>query len=239
MSTLDSICEHCGKPLEEYEIPFGNTAIKLFRECECYGAQEARRRREAEEAERQRREEEERVIRSYKFAGLPRRYWDAEADDAEFVSAIKEGRGLFFTGKSGRGKTYMACSIARKLIAERWRVKFADVESIEREVTSTWNSRGENEESVISKYVNADLAIIDDLGAEELTAVTMKVLRAVISGREANAAVTIFTSNYSRLEFAKHIAQEADRVMAARLASRIAGMSEVFEFTGEDRRLTR
>ena len=233
-------CEFCGRVLERAAIEgFGGRTFEITKACTCEGAVEAERiREEAEEAKRIEAERKSREIK-YRAAGIPRRYWEADADDAEHIDRITRGVGLFFTGKSGRGKTYTACSIALKLIARGWRVRFADVETIEREVRSSWGSRETNEDQVIDKYVNADLAIIDDLGAEEITPTTMKVLRAVVSGREANDAVTIFTSNYSRKEFAQHIANESDTVMAQRFASRIAGMTEVVPFTGEDRRLKR
>lgn len=235
------ICEFCGKRLEEVAINGlnGSRAFTVFKACECDGAVDAERKRIEEEEARKLEEKRKQIEMRYRFAGIPKAYWNAEADDGDHIASIKDGRGLFFTGKSGRGKTYTACSIARKLIAEGWRVRFSDVEGIEREVRSSWGSRETSEDNVIDKYVNADLAIIDDLGAEEMTPTTMKTLRAVISGREANGGVTIFTSNYSRKEFAQHIARESDQVMAQRFASRIAGMTDLVEFTGEDRRLKR
>lgn len=215
MTTSDGrkFCEFCGEPLEPVEVGLFGKPFTIFKGCTCERAVEEARRREAEEeAIRLEAERKAREVK-YQFAGIPRGYWEADdPDDA---------------------------SIARKLIARGWRVRFADVEAIEREVRSSWGSRDTNEDQVIDKYVNADLAIIDDLGAEEITPTTMKVLRAVISGREANAAVTIFTSNFSRKEFALHIADESNQVMAQRFASRIAGMTEVIPFDGEDRRLKR
>lgn len=240
MSTSSRVCEFCGRELEKVKIDsFGGKGFTILKACDCEEATEAREREAArEQAERDQAKREARE-RKYRFAGIPRGYWSAEADDSEYIAKIKQGRGLYFAGKPGRGKTYTACSIARKLIAWGWRVRFADVEAIEREVRSSWGSRETNEDQIIDKYVNADLAIIDDLGAEEITPTTMKVLRAVISGREANDAVTIFTSNFSRKEFALHIADESNQVMAQRFASRIAGMTEVIPFEGEDRRLKR
>ena len=129
--------------------------------------------------------------------------------------------------------------VARKMIAEGWRVRFGDVETIEREVKAAWHSRDTSEAEVILKYVNADLTIIDDLGAEAMTPTTMKVLRGIVTEREANGGVTIFTSNFDRRGFAIHIAENADQVMAYRLASRISGMTELVEFVGEDRRIAR
>ena len=239
-TTMRGFCAYCGKPLEPIEVMIsGRLTTVAYRFCDCAQAAEEQREIERKEAEQHERETQRLLENKYRFAGIPVKYWGADAHDAEHIAKIEAGQGLFFTGLPGRGKTYTACSIARKLIAEGWRVRFGDIETIEREVKAAWNSRETSEAEVILKYANADLAIIDDLGAESITPTTMKVLRAVICEREANAAVTLFTSNYDRKGFAYHIAEEADRTMAHRLASRIAGMTEVVVFEGEDRRLAR
>lgn len=237
-TTMRGFCAYCGKPLEPIEVMInGRLTTVAYRFCDCAKAAEEQRELERQEEERRIREEIQLLERKYAYAGIPRKYWNADADDEEHMAKLKAGIGLFFTGLPGRGKTYTACSIARKLIADGWRVRFGDIESIEREVKAAWSSRETSEAEVILKYANADLAIIDDLGAESITTTTMKVLRAVICEREANEAVTIFTSNFDRKGFAYHIAEEADRTMAHRIASRIAGMTEVVVFEGEDRRL--
>lgn len=238
-------CEFCGRELEPIELPsIGKLrAPELYRACTCPDAQARDAAIEAERRAEEERRETERIEMRYKLAQIPRRYWHAECDDERFdgwLAHVRSGGGLFFTGLQGRGKTHAACAILCRLLEEDGkRVRFADIEGIEREVTSAWRSRDTSESAVIDKYTNADVVVIDDLGAEELTTVTMKVLRAVISGREANMLPTIFTSNYTRLDFANHLAQEASGIMAKRIASRISSMTEVAEFNGNDRRLAR
>lgn len=244
MST-PKLCEFCGRELEPIELPsIGKHRLPLFyKTCTCDEAQAREATIVAEQEAEERRREAERIKARYEHAQIPRRYWHAECDDERFdgwLAHVRNGGGLFFTGLQGRGKTHAACAILCRLIEEDGkRVRFADIEGIEREVTSAWRSRDTSESAVIDKYTNAEVVVIDDLGAEELTTITMKVLRAVISGREANMKPTIFTSNYTRLDFANHIAQEASGIMAKRLASRISSMTEVAEFTGNDRRLAR
>lgn len=244
MST-PKICEFCGEELEPLVLPsFGKLKAPMFyKTCSCEEAQARDAAIEAERKAEDERQRAERIKLRYEMAQIPLRYWHAECDDERFedwLAHVRSGGGLFFTGLQGRGKTHAACAILSRLLEEDGkRVRFADIEGIEREVTSAWRSRDTSESAVIDKYVNADVVVIDDLGAEELTTITMKVLRAVISGREANMKPTIFTSNYSRLDFANHLAQEASGIMAKRIASRISSMTEVAEFTGADRRLAR
>lgn len=244
-------CQFCGKPLERREIPeflkniysSAKTEMpQIFKPCQCEGQQAVLRQEQKEEAAKRASERQARREAAYQRAGIPKRYWHAELNEEQkgLLEKVKAGQSLFFTGKCGRGKTYAACAILRQLIKDGYRnVRFSDIEGIEREVTATWGMRGQSEQETIASYVNANVLVIDDLGAETMATITMKILRAVISGREANEAVTIFTSNYTRRDFALRIAAEGDKVMASRLASRISGMTEMIEFNGSDQRLKR
>lgn len=235
--THRGVCEFCGEPLPVVALSALNRDYSFFGPCECAGAVAHR---EAELAEQKAREEAERrrlEAERYERAGIPRHYWTADVDDARYIELIKQGCGLYFTGPSGRGKTHTACSIARKLMAENWLVRFVDADQIAREVAAAWNTRETTEDAIIKKYTNASLIVIDDIGAERVTSTALKALRAIITGREANERPLIATSNLTRKDFAQRIADADDATMAYRLASRIAGMTQQFVFDGPDLRL--
>lgn len=177
-------------------------------------------------------------------AGIPDGYVLEGMDDkalyAELLRTLDAGCGLFLTGGTGTGKTHAACAVGQHFIKRGKTVRFADPEQIEREVKASWSHFvNDDERSVISRYVTADLVIIDDLGAEVMSAVTMKALRAIVSGREAAGRVTVFTSNLTREQLAQRIADGTDEVMADRMASRIKGMTRMFCFDGPDRRISK
>lgn len=242
---INGTCVFCGKKLEPIPVPEflreqGMRSLGVYMECDCEDARAQRAMAAEEERIRLAELERQRIACSYKRAGIPKRYWQAEIDTDEgrdALAKIENGRGVYLTGGVGVGKTYIACAICRELVKRGWRVRFADVEAISREVTSTWSSNDSTEEGVIKSWTSADLAVIDDLGAEEMTSVTMRVMRAIINGRDADDKVTIFTSNLDRVSFATHLADEADELKAERIASRIAGMTEVIEVHGKDRRV--
>ena len=222
----------------EIKTPRGVSVTFGFLPCECAEAQAERGREEAEaKAEEERREQKKRELR-YERAGIPRRYWDAETDVAAYLETLHRGVGLFFTGKVGRGKTYAACVIVKRLVDSGIRAYFSDVERIEREAKDA-RASFQSEQEIIDRYVHVPVLVLDDLGAEKVTTRQSTILRALISGREAEDRPTVYTSNLDRKGFAKHIAEAEGTTMAERLASRLAGSTEVVVFDGEDRRLNR
>ena len=71
--------------------------------------------------------------------------------------------------------------------------------------------------------------IIDDIGAEKLTEFVRQTFYYIINEREQWLKKTIITSNYSL--------DELDEYIDGRISSRIAGMCEIVELGGKDRRV--
>lgn len=250
-------CEFCGRELREVEPPAWVADLEIltgaqfaptYERCDCEEAVRAN----AERLEAKWSEEAIAAVGDAKSrmramalrAGIPERYVLKGMDDRELyeelVSCAESGTGLFITGDTGVGKTHAACAVAQRFLMRGKTVRFADPEQIEREVTASWKRMATGDErGVIARYVDADLVVIDDLGAEQMSSTTMKALRAIISGREGRDAVTVFTSNLTREQFACRVAEKSDEVMAGRLASRIKGMTRMFPIEGPDRRIAR
>lgn len=250
-------CEFCGRELRRVVLP--DWAIDLaaiteadvnpaYERCDC--EQAVRLRTERLEAKWEAEaiaavgDAKSRMRASAMRAGIPEGYVLEGMDDkalyAELLKTLDAGCGLFLTGGTGTGKTHAACAVGQHFIKRGKTVRFADPEQIEREVKASWrHDLNDDERSVIARYVTADLVIIDDLGAELMSSVTMKALRTVVSGREAAGRVTVFTSNLTREQLAQRIADGTDEVMADRMASRIKGMTRMFCFDGPDRRISR
>lgn len=182
--------------------------------------------------------------RVWEKSGIPIGYFDAVLDDevagkvSESLDILRSGKGVYMHGDTGVGKTTAAAEIAKRFSSRGKVVRFSDIETIERAYADSLDfDSPETAQSIIDRFVRADLVVIDDIGSEAMTAMATKVLRAVVSGREANARLTIFTSNLSRVELAARLADGTSDVMARRLMSRISGMTEVIEFAGPDRRI--
>ena len=257
-STPDFVtCEFCGRELHRVTVPdwvadlYALTDAEVntvYEQCGCQKAILLRTKRlEAKweaDAVAAVGDAKSRMRAAAARAGIPDGYVLRGMDDkalyAELLKTLDAGKGLFLTGGTGTGKTHAACAVAQRFLRCGKTVRFADPEQIEREVKASWrHDLNDDERSVIARYVTADLVVIDDLGAEVMNAVTMKALRAIVSGREANGRVTVFTSNLTREQLAQRIADGTDEVMADRMASRIKGMTRMFAFGGPDRRISR
>ena len=115
-------CPHCGAALEPLGAALaGRVAWVSSAPCPCEGAtseREAEARRRAALAAK---EEAARREKALARAGIPRRYWAAEADRPEFAEYIASfagngGAGLYIHGGVGAGKTHAASAMARLLL---------------------------------------------------------------------------------------------------------------------------
>lgn len=85
------------------------------------------------------------------------------------------------------------------------------------------------EETIVNKYSNVPFLVLDDLGVEKGSEWALQTLYIIINNRYSNCLQTVITSNFS--------IEEIGIKLGDRIASRIAGMCDVVELTGTDRRL--
>lgn len=129
-----------------------------------------------------------------------------------------------FSGNPGTGKSHLAMSVLKKVNAESnpsRRCLFISVDEMMRLVKSSFDShdRTYSEEAIVKKLCQADLLVMDDLGAEvgaintRSTASdwTTKMLYAVVNGRMKKP--TIWTTNLS----SKQLQQIYDRKLVSRM----------------------
>lgn len=121
----------------------------------------------------------------------------------EFVT--EEGRfsehGLLLTGPTGVGKTHLAVAVIGGLI-ERYRVhaRFVDCTALIHRLQSTFepgSSRGKRE--VLNPVLEAEVLVLDDLGAQKQTDWVSEILYLVLNERYSSRSPTIVTTNL-RLE---------------------------------------
>lgn len=126
---------------------------------------------------------------------------------AQFVKNFgknTKGQGLLLCGKSGRGKTHLACAIIHSL-QEKYTVAFAHVPTLLERVR-----RGD---VAVEQYISVDLFVLDDLGSERASDWALEKLLIIIEGRLNQFKPTVFTTNFN--------VDEIERRIGSRLASRI------------------
>lgn len=135
-----------------------------------------------ESAEREQRFEAKRVCETYVegFLGDP-------------------GRSLVLVGEAGVGKTHLAVAVLGELI-RRYRVdgRFADFTELIYRIQSTFDpSSPESKHQVLDPVTEAEVLVLDELGAQKPTEWVREILYLVINTRYTRRLPTLFTTNYA------------------------------------------
>lgn len=153
----------------------------------------------------------------------------------------KSSDNLFFTGRAGTGKTYLAECIANEVLKKNYLALVLDMLKIEEIINNlrtkqrSFSTKAEQLSKAQNDYdllLEADLLVIDDLGLQtDLLTNPLAELIAILRERNINKKVTIITSNYD--------IKDLKKVFDERLFSRLMQNFKMLPFVGEDLRLKR
>lgn len=132
---------------------------------------------------------------------------------------------LFFYGRTGLGKTHLSLAIASEAIKKGYGVLYGSVIGFLNKLEKEKFGRSADEDTE-NLLIDADLLILDDLGAEFSTAYTTSALYNIINSRICRGLPTIISSNLTLKEL-------RDRYPES-IASRIIGNYALVSFAGED-----
>lgn len=204
-------CPVCGEAIEKtlmFPVLDGSGAkvpkvVSIM--CKCRRDEEAARRERLEQEERMRRVEElrrlslidERLRRvdfstyqvsndNRKLIELARKYVD------QFETMKQKGQGILFYGDVGTGKSYTAAAIANELLK---RMVPVIMTSFIRLLEELRKFNDDAAELYIDRLNNADLLIVDDLGAERGTDFALEKVYDVIDSRYRSGKPLILTTN--------------------------------------------
>ncbi len=149
-------------------------------------------------------------------------------------------KGLYFVGKFGVGKTYLAACIANQLAKEGYKIAFVNMPNLCVDLKSNMTEK-DYIENKLSKMKKAYLLVLDDIGAENTTAwFRDEILFPVLDYRMENGKRTIFTGNCDLKSLKKRLTisgyGQEDEVKAARIIERIQVLSKQVPLVGETRR---
>jgi DNA replication protein DnaC len=159
-----------------------------------------------------------------------------------------EGLGLLLTGDNGVGKTHLAVSVLRELVATKGvRGRFWDFHELIREIKNSYDPETKTSElQVLEPVVAADLLLLDDLGAWKMTDWMNDTLFYILNSRYMAKRATLITTNYQDAAREKALAADPLRRkeflverIGQRLRSRLMEMCLVIQMQGEDHRNAR
>jgi DNA replication protein DnaC len=146
-------------------------------------------------------------------------------------------RGLLFMGTCGVGKTHLSVAILRELIEKKGvSCLFYEFGSLLKEIQNSYNPVSQTSElRVLTPVIEAEVLVLDELGASKPTDWVRDTMMHVINTRYNNRKLTIFTTNYLDRRSIERDEILEDRI-GVRLRSRLFEMCKTVQIEGEDYR---
>jgi DNA replication protein DnaC len=212
--------------------------------------------------------------RLFKAARVPQRFVNCRLTDYKCQNQSQEkalrfassaldypaiDRGLLFMGPVGVGKTHLAVGIINGLMETKGiRSLFYEFGSLLKEIQESYSPISNSSElSVLAPVYQAEVLVLDELGASVPTGWVQDTMYQIINRRYNDRKLTIFTTNYrdeARIVPAeeptnslRQVRPNSDRIremttledrIGARLRSRLYEMCNKIEIEGEDFRKT-
>ena len=144
----------------------------------------------------------------------------------------KNFQNLFFYGETGLGKTFLSNCIAKELLARGFTVLYTTAAQLFRHVEDARFAKNKESSAQLLKVAyEADLLIIDDLGTEFITTVTVSELFSFINTRMLTKRPTIISTNLAP--------GDLEDAYIDRITSRIFGEYTILRFIGDDIRIAK
>lgn len=146
-------------------------------------------------------------------------------------------QGLLFMGPVGIGKTHLAVAILRELMEKKGlNCLFYEFGSLLKEIQNSYNPISQTSElTVLEPVFNAEVLVLDELGASKPTDWVRDTMMQIINTRYNNRRLTIFTTNYLDGRRSERDETLEDRI-GVRLRSRVFEMCKTVHLEGEDYR---
>ncbi len=168
---------------------------------------------------------EDRLVRALERARIPRRYehcdfenfetdvYDEDPLAANWNRSLAEARllvqafardfgpgtehGLLLMGPCGVGKTHLAVAALKELVLRGHQGLYYDYRELLKEIQGSYNALSQTSElAVLEPVLNAELLLLDDLGASKPSAWALETLGHILNARYNDKRVTLITTNF-------------------------------------------
>jgi DNA replication protein DnaC len=132
------------------------------------------------------------------------------------------GKGIWFLGDVGTGKTTLGMLIAKAAIEQRFSVAIYSMAKLLNRIRSTYGSdRPGAYDAFFEELTSVDLLFIDDLGAERHTDWVIEQLYLIVNERYETEQAIMFTANLHQMEEDAASSGSARRMTEKRLDLRV------------------
>lgn len=158
----------------------------------------------------------------------------------DFLMQESPTKGLYFWGKPGSGKSYLAACITNHYAKKKLRVAFINTAQLISDLKRMFHDH-EAMEARMRNLRNAEVLVLDDIGGESVTAWSRDdILFPLLDARMEHHRLTLFTSNYNlndlKRRYAMNGTQSSEPMAAERLIERIRTLASEEQVKGESRR---
>jgi len=157
----------------------------------------------------------------------------------KFCKNYKSGnKGLYLHGSFGSGKSYMIAALFNELVKDGHEAIIVYFPEMLRTLKASFNT---DFDSRMDELKTCELLLLDDIGAEAVTAWSRdEILGTILQYRMDQGLTTFFTSNLNIEELETHLSEtknNIDILKARRIIERIKQLTEDMELISKNRRV--
>jgi DNA replication protein DnaC len=191
--------------IARHPAPGTQTAARVAVACECVEAERAGRSLDrARIPSRYEHCDFESFDTDLDYGDTQSKLWNQNLSQAKMIVEafardypLANEAGLLLMGPCGTGKTHLAVSALKQLIARGHDALFYDYRDLLKEIQASYGpDQSASEMSVLDPVLRTEILLLDDLGASKPSAWALETIGHILTARYNEKRVTLLTTNY-------------------------------------------